>query len=257
MVDDSVLEVLAAEPHWRLASCPVPALLHEGYRPELLAAGDKAARLRQAMEAELNAHPGDPYACAKLGGLEVSEGNRERAIVLLEAGLAHDPPPADPLRHELLLHLALAHAPADPARAQALYRQALALPLEPRLTLAARLNLAALLLQQGDLQEAASLCRQATETAPEVALGWYNLGLIERRRGDPAAAISAYRRALALAPEHAEAHQNLAVALLVGGDIEGARHAFRAAIALLRRQDRSGEAASLEQRAGSMVKLER
>jgi Flp pilus assembly protein TadD len=89
-----------------------------------------------------------------------------------------------------------------------------------------------------------------------VALGWYNLGLIERRRGDPAAAIAAYRRALALAPEHAEAHQNLAVALLVGGDIEGARRGFRTAIALLRRQGRGEAAASLEQRAGSLVKLE-
>jgi tetratricopeptide (TPR) repeat protein len=256
MVDDSVLELLAAEPRWRLASCPEPALLHEGYRPELLAAGDKAARLRQAMEAELGAHPGDPYASAKLGGLEVSQGNRERGIALLEAGLAHSPPPADPVRYELLLHLAIAHSPEDPALAQALYRQALALPLEPRLTLAARLNLAALLLQQGEPKQAASHCRQVTETAPEVALGWYNLGLIERRRGDPVAAIAAYRRALALASEHAEAHQNLAVALLVGGDIEGARRAFRTAITLLRRQGRSGEAASLEQRAGSMVKLE-
>jgi hypothetical protein len=89
MVDDSVTALLEQEPHWRLADCPVVALLHDGYRPELLASSDKAQRLREAMEAELERRPGDPYACAKLGGLELSEGHRERAISLLEQGLAH------------------------------------------------------------------------------------------------------------------------------------------------------------------------
>jgi hypothetical protein len=60
MVDDSVLALLEQEPHWRLADCGVPALAHDGYRPELLASGAKAERLRQAMEADLAAHPGDP-----------------------------------------------------------------------------------------------------------------------------------------------------------------------------------------------------
>ena len=108
MVDDSVLALLEQEPHWRLADCDVPALAHDGYRPELLASGAKAERLRQAMEADLAAHPGDPYACAKLGSLEVSEGNRERGIALLEQGLAHCPPYRYPERYELLLHLAIA-----------------------------------------------------------------------------------------------------------------------------------------------------
>jgi glycosyltransferase involved in cell wall biosynthesis len=46
MVDDSVAALLAREPRWRVADCPVPALLHDGYRPELLASGHKAQRLR-------------------------------------------------------------------------------------------------------------------------------------------------------------------------------------------------------------------
>jgi hypothetical protein len=53
MVDDSVAELLQREPHWRIADCPEPALLHDGYRPEVLAQGNKAQRLRAAMEAEL------------------------------------------------------------------------------------------------------------------------------------------------------------------------------------------------------------
>ena len=256
MVDDSVLALLEQEPHWRLADCDVPALGHDGYRSELLASGDKARRLRQAMEADLAAHPGDPYACAKLGSLEVSEGKRERGIALLEQGLAQCPSSSQPVRYELLLHLAIAVAGSDPARAEQLYRQALALPLPPRLTLAARLNLAGLLQEAGALEEACALCQQATAAAPELALGWLQLGLVERRRGRIGAAIGAYRTALQRDPNHASAHQNLAVALLLGGDLAGARSGFRRAIELLQQQNRPDEAEALRRQAGTMVKLD-
>ncbi|QVV66644.1 TPR domain-containing glycosyltransferase [Synechococcus sp. LA31] len=256
MVDDSVAALLQREPQWRIADCPEPALIHDGYRPELLAQGNKPQRLREAMEAELQERPGDPYASAKLGSLEVAEGNLERGITLLREGLEQCPSDAHPERYELLLHLALAEASRDPAAAAALYRQALALPLAPRLSLAARLNLAALLLQQGQAQEAEQLCQRATAAAPEIGLGWYNLGLIRRRQGDIAGALEAYREARRLTPEHAETHQNLAVALLLGGDIEGARTSFRQAISLLGQQGRRSEAEHLRQQAGAMVKLE-
>jgi tetratricopeptide (TPR) repeat protein len=256
LVDDSVAELLQREPHWRIADCSTPALLHDGYRPELLSAGNKAARLRSAMEAELLARPDDPYACAKLGSLEVAEGQAQRGIELLRRGLQHCPAGAHPERYELLLHLAMAEAEREPAAAIALYRQALVTPLAPRLTLAARLNLAALLLHQGQLEDAEELCRQATTVAPEIGLGWFNLGVIRRRRGDLAGALEAYRQAAALSPEHAETQQNLAVALLLGGDIIGARQGFRQAIQLLVLQGRGDEAEQLRQQAGQLVKLE-
>ena len=256
LVDDSVAELLQREPHWRIADCSTPALLHDGYRPELLSAGNKAARLRSAMEAELLARPDDPYACAKLGSLEVAEGQAQRGIELLRRGLQHCPAGAHPERYELLLHLAMAEAEREPAAAIALYRQALVSPLAPRLTLAARLNLAALLLNQGQLEDAEELCRQATTVAPEIGLGWFNLGVIRRRRGDLAGALEAYRQAAALSPEHAETQQNLAVALLLGGDIIGARQGFRQAIQLLVLQGRGDEAEQLRQQAGQLVKLE-
>ena len=256
LVDDSVAELIQREPHWRIADCSTPALLHDGYRPELLASGDKARRLREAMENELQQRPGDPYACAKLGSLEVAEGNRERGLELLLRGLQQCPAAAHAERYELQLHLAMAEAEQDPAAAIALYRQALVTPLSPRLTLAARLNLAALLLHQGQLEDAEQLCRQATTVAPEIGLGWYNLGLIRRRRGDLAGALAAYRQAGVLSPEHAETQQNLAVASLLGGDIDGARSGFRQAIRLLLQQGRRDEAEQLRQQAGQLVKLE-
>jgi tetratricopeptide (TPR) repeat protein len=255
MVDDSVMDLLQREPHWRIAQCPEAALLHTGYRPELLADGRKARLLRQAMEAELRERPGNPYACAKLGALLVDQGERSAGISLLEKGLDHCPAGADPERFELLLHLAIAHTADRPDQTAELYRQALALPLDPRLTLAARLNLASLLLEEGALEEAAMLCRKATEVAPAIAQGWSQLGLVERRRGAIAAAISAYRQALALDPHQASTRQNLAVALLLAGDIPGCREAFRQAIALLQGQGREEEALSLSRQAASMVRL--
>ena len=267
MIDDSVLDLQRREQRWQVADCPTPALVHDGYLPELLAAGDKAARLRQAMEADLQRHPGDPYVCAKLGSLEVSEGNLSRGLHLLRTGLRHCPATAIPERFELLLHLALAEGQRQPQQAIALYRQALALPLEPRVTLAARLNLAVLLQDaatggawraegQDSLEEAVELCRQACRAAPELAIPWAALGQAERRRGRAAAAVEAYRHAVSLEPNKPELHQNLAAASLLLGDIAGARHGFQQAIALLERQGQGRAATALRQRASALVKLD-
>ena len=255
MIDDSVQALLEQEPHWRIADCREPAILHDGYRPELLAGTDKAERLRQAMESELERHPGDPYASAKLGGLLISDGQHQDAAALLRRALDQGAM-QDGERYELLLHLALALTPSDPSEAIALYRQALEISLDTRITLGARLNLAARLMDQGDLEEAINLTRIATQRAPEVALGWYNLGLMQRRRGDIGAALQAYAQALELDPDNAECHQNHAVALLMGGDIEGARQGFRNAIARLEHQGRMDEAQNLRQKAGQIVKLD-
>ncbi|MFM7362441.1 MAG: tetratricopeptide repeat protein, partial [Cyanobium sp.] len=144
----------------------------------------------------------------------------------------------------------------DPEGAAALYGEALALPLDPRLGGAARLNLALLHQRQGRLEEARREARAVLEAAPELGGAWIALGLIERQRGDLTAAIAAYREAIRREPDQSEAHQNLAVALLLGGDILGARQGFRTAIGLLREQGRLAEAEALAQRAGQMVKLE-
>ena len=98
--------------------------------------------------------------------------------------------------------------------------------------------------------------RKACQRAPEVALAWYNLGLMERRRGDLAASLRAYERSLELNPDHAESHQNFAVARLMGGDIDGARASFRAAIDTLHAQNRAEEAGALQAQVSGIVKLD-
>ena len=258
MIDESVNALLTEEPGWRVANCTEPALLHEGYRPDLLAGSDKAERLRQSMESWLQDQPDDPYACAKLGALEVSDGNRNRGISLLRHGLEQLPEGdgSSAERYELLLNLGIALASEDSDAAVQCYREALEQPLETRLSLGARLNLAALLMQRNELEEAVQLTTTACQRAPEVALAWYNLGLMERRRGDLLAAIKAYERSLSVNPSHPESHQNLAVARLMGGDIDGARSGFRQAIALLRAQERQGEATALHAQVHVLVKLD-
>ena len=254
MIDDSVRALLETEPQWRIADCSEPAILHDGYRPELLEGSDKADRLRQAMEDDLRDRPGDPYASAKLGGLLISEGKTDDAIPLLQAGLQHcDGGSAE--RYELLLHLGLALTPSDPAQAVRCYRQALEIPLDTRVSLGARLNLAARLMEQGDLEEAISLTQTAAQRAPEVALAWYNLGLMQRRRGDLAAALEAYGRALGLDPNNAACHQNNAVAQLLGGNIDAARSSFIRAISLLQTQGQSDAADELREKVQGVVKL--
>ena len=255
MIDESVQALITSEPQWRVANCSEPAILHDGYRPELLSGSDNADRLREAMEDDLKRHPGDPYASAKLGGLLISEGRASEAIPLLRQGLEGATAQSGE-RYELLLHLGLALSESDPDEAVAFYRQALDIPLDTRITLGARLNLAARLMEQDQLDEAIQLTQTATQRAPEVALGWYNLGLMLRKKGEIALALEAYGRSLALDPNNAACHQNHAVARLLGGDIEAARNGFRKAIELLAAQGRTDEASQLRDNVQGIVKLD-
>ena len=255
MIDDSVEELLKSESQWRVVDCAEPALFHTGYRPEQLIAGNKANRLREAMEAELASKPGDPYACAKLGGLEVDQGNTTRGLALLEMGLEHCQSDQHRERYELLLHLGIANSSNKPDEAERYYRLALAEPLSPQVLVGARLNLGALLLRLNKLAEATEVTAAVTRQLPEVMLGWYNLGLIQRKAGDIGGAIEAYQSGLQLDPNSPELHQNLGAAQLAGGNFEAARSSFLMAIGLLLQQNRKGDAEALARSAGELVNL--
>ena len=255
MIDDSVEELLKSESQWRVVDCAEPALFHTGYRPEQLIAGNKANRLREAMEAELASKPGDPYACAKLGGLEVDQGNTTRGLALLEMGLEHCQSDQHRERYELLLHLGIANSSNKPEEAERYYRLALEEPLSPQVLVGARLNLGALLLRLNKLAEATEVTAAVTRQLPEVMLGWYNLGLIQRKAGDIGGAIEAYQSGLQLDPNSPELHQNLGAAQLAGGNFEAARSSFLMAIGLLLQQNRKDDAEALARSAGELVNL--
>ncbi len=149
----------------------------------------------------------------------------------------------------------------------ALYRQALALPLAPRVSLGARLNLASLLSASASLlddaaagrawlEEAAHLSQEATTAAPELGLAWARRAQVARQRGDLAAAIQSYQRAVGLDPTQADWHQNLAAAQLLSGDIGAARSGFAEAIRLLHQQGRPAAAEDLRRRLRSLVTLD-
>ena len=255
MIDDSVEELLKSEPQWRVVDCAEPALFHTGYGPAELIAGNKANRLREAMEAELASKPGDPYACAKLGGLEVDQGNTTRGIALLEMGLEHCGAEQHRERYELLLHLGIAKSSSQPEEAESYYKRALEEPLSPQVLVGARLNLGALLLRLNKLAEATEVTAAVTRQAPEVLLGWYNLGLIQRKAGNIGGAIEAYENGLQLNPDSPELHQNLGAAQLAGGNFETARSSFLMAIGLLLQQNRKADAEALARSAGELVNL--
>ncbi len=258
IVDDSVREIVEEETQWRVVDCDIPALIHDGYTPDLLRSRNKATRLREAMEFWLEKHPGDPYACAKLGALEISEGAKDRGLALLKQGLMR----AEGLennvneRYELLLNLGIALTSTDLDSAISVYREAMNLPMNDRANLGATLNLAALLMRQGLLEEAIALTQDATKRAPEVSIAWYNLGLMQRRSGDVSAALVSYSRALDLSPNQPEIHQNYALASLLIGNISGARESFSKAISLLLGEDRKAEADELLQQISGVLKVD-
>ncbi len=258
IVDDSVLKILKAEPQWRIVNYEKPALIHDGYRPEALQLTSKPQLLRDAMESWLSKHPGDPYACAKLGALEVAEGSMARGLRLLKEGLEQAKSTNGNVneRYELLLNLGIALAPTDIQAAINIYREALRLPMDNRANLGALLNLASLLMKMGDLEEAISLTSAATFYAPEVALSWYNLGLMKRHSGDLDGAINAYLRAIEINPFNSDVHQNLGLVKLLLGDIKGARESFGKALSLLTDQGCQKEADALRMQLAGVVKLD-
>jgi chemotaxis protein methyltransferase WspC len=110
--------------------------------------------------------------------------------------------------------------PATPLRRLAAAAPPAATPLPqapPALDQAARLA------DQGRLDEAERLCREALREQPSSAQAMYLLGLVHDARGEVDPAGDCYRRALYLDPRHEEALLHLALLRERQGDAAGAR----------------------------------
>jgi len=88
------------------------------------------------------------------------------------------------------------------------------------------------LAQRGQLDQAITLLRRATELAPHGAGAYHNLASAYRDRGDLQAALAAYRDAARLDPNFADAHYGVGLMLMVERRYEEALTSLRRAIAL-------------------------
>lgn len=244
MIDDQVMALLEREAHWKIGSIPEVAILHEGYRADVIAGRDKVNKARSTMEGFLATHPNDPYVCSKLGALYIQVGETAKGVELLERGLSTVEDAST--KYELHYHLGSVYSEVDIEKAAQHYQVAIQQPILPKLKLGAVNNLGSLLKGSGDLQNAQILYQQALKIDPNFAIAHCNLGATLKAMGQFTSAIEHYKSAIALNPNYAEAYQNLGVVLLKLGQVPESLEAFRTAIALHQQQNPS-EAQRIQQ----------
>ena len=93
-------------------------------------------------------------------------------------------------------------------------------------------NLAEVLLQKGQLDEAKSHCETALDLNPDYPEAHNNLGVAHLRLGDPREAAVQFQKAIELKPKYAGAYSNLGSALLLQGKMAEAMDHFQKALQL-------------------------
>jgi predicted O-linked N-acetylglucosamine transferase (SPINDLY family) len=153
------------------------------------------------------------------------QGPRERRATL---------PSVPPGLAELVATGVAHHHAGRLAQAETCYRQVLAAqPAQPdavHFFAQAYLGLGAALKNQGELDEALTAYRKATEISPDLAEARYNLGNALKALGRLDEAVAAYRHAIRIQPGLLQAHCNLGNALCDQGKLDEAVGAFRRAI---------------------------
>ncbi len=232
MIDDSVEALLQIETHWNVVNLEPIAILHDGYRPDLITARDKFTKARTTMEGFLAKNPNDPYVCSKLGALYCDLGLVTEGQALLERGLAAQTIDAS-TRYELHYHLASAYSKLGQIQAADEQLQlAIEQPIPDKLKLGAIVNWGALRQTHDDLETAVWIYSEAIAIDPTCAVAHGNLGLTQKALGQFEAAIGSYQQAIALNPSNPEPYQNLGVVLMKLDRISESLAAFKTAIGL-------------------------
>jgi tetratricopeptide (TPR) repeat protein len=153
------------------------------------------------MDFELSAGPAGAVARFEEGsGLRPDPGSRR------EEGSGQRPDPV-PVDAQSIFERAQVLEQGQPAQAEALYRQALALAPDHA---DAWLNLGALLCETARCADAAALYERAIERCPAEALLYFNLGIALEDLGRNDEALERYAQCLARDPACADAHFNAA-----------------------------------------------
>jgi glycosyltransferase involved in cell wall biosynthesis len=235
-IDDSVLTLLKKEPQWQILDLPGVAILHSGYRPDVIQEKEKAQRAERLLTKALAANPHDAYLCSKLGALYLQLGKEKDGLKLLKQGLKSHQAQA-PVRFELHYHLANAYNRQQKWElALKHYTKAVNEPILLPLKLGALNNLGALYHQMGNLPQAQKVCETVIQIDPTLAVGYYNLGMVLKSQNLLLDAIKAYQKAIELNPHYAPAYQNLGVVTFRAGLLEESLQAFKTAIALYEQQ---------------------
>jgi tetratricopeptide (TPR) repeat protein len=96
----------------------------------------------------------------------------------------------------------------------------------------ARDNLAAALVQKGEVEDGILQYRKALEIKPDDAGSRNNMGIALFVTGDLEGAIAEYRKVIEFNPAYEDAHYNLGIALFQKGNLEGAIAQYRTALEL-------------------------
>ena len=200
-------EVIAQRPDLELAHRHL-AFLHWS-RGE---AGEAIATLTRARDAGI----ASPAVAGQLGIYLAESGAAEEAVPLLEALVAGDRPPLDPLN---ALGIAYARR-GDAASALEIFERVLARDPDSAM---AHENIGAVRVQQGDREAAEAAFARAVALAPRSSRAHAGLGVVQLQSGDRPAAVASWTRAVELDPSNFDALYNLATELVNAGDLATAR----------------------------------
>ncbi|MFM7886967.1 MAG: glycosyltransferase, partial [Pseudanabaena sp.] len=217
-IDQSVADLQANEPHWRILNLEVPILRHYGYRDSEIQLRHKYEFAQRLMHKHLEVFPEDSYMLNKLGALYINnpDGDYDFGISLLQKGLSliDHTDQQNLTRCEIYYHLGLAYQQnEDWESAKQAYSQVIDLDVPNLVKLSAYLNLGNIY-QKFNQKEAITYFEKVTQIAPNFAQGHFNYGIALKTSGRFTEAIAAYKRVIDLEPDYADAHQNLGVVLM-------------------------------------------
>ncbi len=245
IIDDSVVELLKKESHWKIVDLPAITVFHYGYTPGAIASLDKYNRAQKAMESFLEKHPNDPYTCSKLGALYFQIGKEKQAVKLLKQALKSNKADSHVL-FEIHYHLGNIYAKTkDNKKAIKHYQKAIEQKIMGPLKLGAYNNLGVVLQSMGDLKNAAQAYETTLKIDPSFITGYYNFAMVLSTMGRLADAVTIYEKLISLSPNYASAYQNLGVVLFKLKKLPESSEAFKKAVSLYEAQNSQAEADKL------------